>query len=158
MDKMQRARPGERVWGFHALSRPSNLSAPPRVHQPRSSLNPNLSGFLRGFITQTWLISHWPLVIDSPSSPTLLPGYQEVGLSWFSWQTVPLLRSFPKVISLTQTWLWWKGPVLNNKATTSPYGSEGILGTENKRQTIITKDTPIVLIFRKCQGFEKLSV
>ena len=26
MDEMQGAKPGERVWGFHALSRPSNLS------------------------------------------------------------------------------------------------------------------------------------
>ena len=36
----------EGAWGFHALSEQATLPAPPCVHQPKSSPNPILLGFL----------------------------------------------------------------------------------------------------------------
>ena len=55
-EEIQRARHGEGVWSFHAVSRYITLPISPHVHQCRSSLNPVLLGFYEGFITLAWLI------------------------------------------------------------------------------------------------------
>ena len=45
MEEMYKARYGKRAQIFHALSGLITLLTPPRVHQPRSSLNPIFLGF-----------------------------------------------------------------------------------------------------------------
>lgn len=44
-----------------------------KYHLPGSSLNSFLLNFYMGFITQAWLINHWPLRINSISSHFPLP-------------------------------------------------------------------------------------
>lgn len=47
---------GKRVQSFCALSRYATFSAPPHVHEPRSSLSHYFRDFYVGFIMQTWII------------------------------------------------------------------------------------------------------
>lgn len=54
--EMHKAKHVERAWSFHALGGLPILPTPPHVHQPKSSLNPILLSFHRGFITQAQLI------------------------------------------------------------------------------------------------------
>lgn len=71
-----------KVWGkgMKRPCSPSVLTALPKspcAHQPGSSLNPILSVFHKGFITEVWLIK--PSAMDSSSSPSLLPGGKRGG-------------------------------------------------------------------------------
>ena len=50
--EMEKARYGEGVWSFHALSRRAILPTPLPGHQPGSSLNPLLLGFYGGFLSK----------------------------------------------------------------------------------------------------------
>ena len=85
-------------------------------------------------------LNHWPMVVDSTSSPSLLPEDQGVGLKVpthcshgrFSWQTAPTLVWDPKV--------------------TFP---EEFSGTEDKRSSIICHHPPF-LCSESSKGFRSL--
>ena len=51
MEEIHRERYGERAQSFNVFSEHTTLPKSPHVHQPRSSPNPVLLGFYRGFIT-----------------------------------------------------------------------------------------------------------
>ena len=86
-------------WGksFHALSRHATLLASSRVHQSVSPPNSLLCGvFTEASLPRCDWWTHWPLAIDSASSPSPLPGNHQV------WLKLPTLY----------TWLvlWASGP------------------------------------------------
>ena len=155
MEEMHRARFGERVQSFHALSRCAVLLATPHVHQPGSSLNPVLWVFMEAPLYRHYRLNHWPLGINSTSTPHPSPllRNQGVGLKVPTlYSCLILLATSPhpgvgskshiiniKVV-VERVWLW---------ITRCPfhfYGSEVISGTEGKRPNIITKDALITLI------------
>lgn len=74
VDEKHRTSYGERARSFHALSRHASLPKSPGVHQPGSSLKPNLLGFFwrLHYIGMTdYIISDWPLNSLSGLLPTL---------------------------------------------------------------------------------------
>lgn len=81
------------MMSFHALSRCTRLPAPPRVHQPGSSLDPVLRDFYGRFITQATGLYSWPLVIERNLQAVFLS--QGWGLGWVGWVglKVPTLLS-----------------------------------------------------------------
>lgn len=97
-----------------------------------------------------WL-NHWPLVTDSTSSPSSLPGGQWGGTE----RSNPLITrlvppttsphpcSFPKVTSFR---CGWKELALRNKILLHFYRTGAILGTDDKRPNITTQDAPITPI------------
>ena len=92
------------------------LRATPCVHQPGSSPNPVCLGFCGGFIDHKHDCSphsHWPLAIDSTSSPSPLPGGGAGGgtessnpliTGQFPWHPAPSPRSLTYIhlINLTR--------------------------------------------------------
>lgn len=53
--------------GFHTVSRLIALLVSPRVHQPGSSPDPVLKGFVVTSLHRHGWLNHWPLVMDSTS-------------------------------------------------------------------------------------------
>ena len=97
------------------------------------------------------------MVFDSTSSPSPLLQNERLGLkvpSHYSrlvpLATRPILKCFSKVAFnninpvVVERDLLWK-----TRRPFSLYGSEMILGTQNRRPNIITKDAPITLITRE---------
>ena len=72
MEEMHRASCGEKQRRFHTFSRYRTLPVPTHIHLPRSSVNLILLGYLMEVSLRghSWL-NHWPLVINSTSSPSL---------------------------------------------------------------------------------------
>ena len=102
---MHRARCGERAWSSFQAHHSCQW---PHVHQPRSSLNSSLWGFMGPALPKHDSFICWPLATDSASSPSLPLQDQGVGFkvpnsklcSWVPWQAVTFTRGFPKIISL----------------------------------------------------------
>ena len=99
---MHRARYGEKIWSFHALSISSILLGSPHGYQLRSSLKPILLGFYGAFFTYACLVHLCPL--KSISSPSPL---SRVGLKlpyhwwhgWWCWQSAHISR-WPSSVQL----------------------------------------------------------
>lgn len=85
--------------------------------------------FMEALLHSNDWLNHWPMVIDSTSSPSLLPEHKGLGLKvptlyshgCFSWQPAPSLGWDPKVIF-----------------------PEEFSGTENKRLNIIHHHPPFL--------------
>ena len=79
------------------------------VHQPRSSLNPLLLGFMETSSHGHGWLNHCPWVIDSTSSPSSLPGYQGIRLK------VPTLYSWLIALATSSSIFKWfpKSRLLN---------------------------------------------
>lgn len=99
---------GKRAPPSHATSKCSSHSASPRVHQPRSFLNPSTWDYMKASLHQHDWFNRWPLVINLTIRPSPFLGNQGVGLkiphsiyNWFLWQPAPHLRCFSEVTSLT---------------------------------------------------------
>ena len=96
--------------------------------------------FMEALLHSNDWLNHWPMVVDSTSSPSLLPEDQGVGLKvptlfshgCFSWQPAPTLGWDPKV--------------------TFP---EEFSGTEDKRPSIICHHPPF-LCSENSKGFGSL--
>lgn len=123
---------GEGAQSSHALSGRVTLPECPRVHQPGSSLNSILWGFMEASLQRQECWNHWPLAIDSTSGPhppevgsgterwfplapsphpEVLPrghlinmnsGVVEKGLLW--------IRTF-----LSSLWLWFQEPATKDQ-------------------------------------------
>ena len=110
------------------------------------------------------LTTNWLWVIDSTSSPFLLPGNQGMGLkvlTLLSWLVLLATNPYPWVLSIShlininpfvvEMDLLWITKYLFHLN-----GSEAISGTEDQRPNVITKDVLLLLLLRKFQGFGDL--
>lgn len=101
---------GGKVWGKHAglpaLSRHMAPPALPQVHQPRSSQTPSspfFFFFMKASLHRWNWLNHWPLMFNSTSSLSSLPGdggaaesSNPLLTSWVSCQPASILRCGPK--------------------------------------------------------------
>ena len=102
-----------------------------------------------------WL-NHLPSVDDLTSSPFPIPRGQGVGLKvptlcscLVPLATAPILRCFPKSSHQHKSSSGGKRLLWISRHPFHLYDFEAILGTEDKRPKIITKDAPIALITQK---------
>lgn len=82
----------EKVLELSCLLHIHPLSTSSSIHQPRSSLNPILLGFLEASLHRHVWLNHWSLVNDSTSSPPPLP---EIRISGMKFQSSKLLVGSP---------------------------------------------------------------
>ena len=111
---------GKRAPPSHATSKCCTHSTSPRVHQPRSFLNPSIWDYMKASLHQHDWLNHWPLVINLTIRPSPFLGNQGVGLKippyiykWFLWQPAPNLRCFQKLLHWHKLWCDWKGFFMN---------------------------------------------
>lgn len=106
---MHRRKYGEESQSLHAISRLAPFSKPPRVHQPKSSLNPVLLLWRLHYVGMIEFNCLWQWFNQSPAPPFLAqrPGVETKSSNlqskgWLSRQPAPALQRLPKVPSLIE--------------------------------------------------------